>query len=136
MTAPGTAPWTLYYDGGCNLCEASQTTAGRWALRSGLPFRTVMLQEDEAIAKGYSDDAMVLETPEGVFTAADAWLKMMTIAPWYLRPIGLMAKTAPTRAIARFLYGIVAKYRIKWFGSRACSIADQRAAAARRASVS
>lgn len=113
---------TLYYDGGCNLCDVSQTRAGKWALRAKVPMRAVMLQEEEAIEKGYSE-AMVLETPDGVFQAADAWLELMRrVAPWYLKPVSWMVLTKPTRALARWAYGIVAKYRIKWFGSKACAI--------------
>ena len=80
-----------------------------------------VLLSDEAIAKGYSE-AMVLEADGQVLTAADAWLKLMTIAPWYLRWLSSFAKFAPTMAIARWFYGVVAKYRYKWFGTRACQV--------------
>ena len=103
------------------MCHASQLRAEKWATRAGQPLHVDVLLSDEAIAKGYGD-AMVLEADGRVYQAADAWMKLMTIAPLYLRWIGLFGKTRPTMAIARFVYGVVAKYRIKWFGSRACQI--------------
>lgn len=65
---------------------------------------------------------MILEADGEVLTGADAWLKMMSISPWYSRWIAWMAKTRFTRALARWGYGIVAKYRYKIFGTRACAI--------------
>jgi predicted DCC family thiol-disulfide oxidoreductase YuxK len=76
---------------------------------------------DEAIAKGYGE-AMVLEADGQVLQAARAWMKIMEIAPWYLRWVSWFGKTAPTMAIAQFFYRIVARYRLKWFGTRACQI--------------
>ncbi len=80
-----------------------------------------VLLSDSALAKGYGE-AMVLEADGKVFKAADAWMKVMTIAPWFLRWIAVFAKTKPTMAVASWMYGIVAKYRIRWFGSRQCQI--------------
>jgi predicted DCC family thiol-disulfide oxidoreductase YuxK len=115
------ASWKLFYDGGCNLCHVSQLRAERWAAKAGQPLEADVLLSDEAIAKGYGD-AMVLEADGKVYAAADAWMKMMTIAPWYLRWVALFGKTKPTMAITRWFYGIVAKYRYKWFGTRECQI--------------
>ncbi|CAN5579536.1 hypothetical protein BH11ARM1_BH11ARM1_10880 [soil metagenome] len=111
----------LFYDGGCNLCHASKLRAENWAVNAHQPLDVDILLSDEAIAKGYGD-AMVLEAEGKVLTAADAWMQMMTIAPWYIRWMSWMRLTAPTMAVARFFYSIVAKYRIKWFGSRTCQI--------------
>jgi predicted DCC family thiol-disulfide oxidoreductase YuxK len=113
--------WKLFYDGGCNLCHTSKLQAEKWAKRAGQPLKVDVLLSDEAIERGYGD-AMVLEADGHVYTAADAWLKLMSIAPWYLRWVALLSKTKPTQAVARFFYGIVAKYRLKWFGTRACAI--------------
>ena len=99
----------------------SQLRAERWAKRAGQPLDVDVLLSAEGQAKGYGD-AMVLEADGKVFQAADAWMKIMTIAPWYLRWVAVFGKTKPTMAIARFFYGIVAKYRLKWFGSRACQV--------------
>jgi predicted DCC family thiol-disulfide oxidoreductase YuxK len=115
------ADWKLFYDGGCNLCHASKLRAEAWANRAGQPLKVDILLSDEAIAKGYGS-AMVLEADGEVFTAADAWMRLMTIAPWYLRWLTVFRLTRPTMALARWAYGVVAKYRIKWFGSRACEV--------------
>lgn len=113
---------TLFYDGGCNLCDVSQLRAKRWADRAGVVLRGVALQDPEAVGKGYGA-AMVLETPDAIFTGADAWMELVRrVGPWYVRPFGWMARTAPTRALARFGYGIVERNRIRWFGSKVCAI--------------
>lgn len=81
-----------------------------------------ILQSDEAIGKGYQGDVMVLEADGQVFYGADAWLKVMTIAPWYLRWLSWGRYTLPTRWLSRLVYGIVARIRYKLFGTRACPI--------------
>ena len=80
-----------------------------------------VLLSDDAIAKGYGD-AMVLEADGEIFTAERAWLKVLTIAPWYFRWLSNFARHPLTLKVASMGYRIVAKYRIKWFGSRACQI--------------
>ena len=119
------ATWKLFYDGGCNLCHVSQLRAEKWAKKAGQPLDVDVLLSDEGLAKGYGD-AMVLEADGKVYEAADAWMKIMTVAPWYFRWVGWFAKTKPTMAIAKFFYGIIAKYRRKWFGTRACQIPAKR----------
>lgn len=116
------AAWKLFYDGGCNLCHVSQLRAERWARRAGQPLEVDILLSDEALAKEYPQDAMVLEADGKVYIGADAWLKIMEVAPWYLRWMSWMRLTPPTRAAARFFYGIVARFRYKLFGTRACQI--------------
>ena len=85
------------------------------------PLDVAILAGDEGIAKGYGE-SMVLEADGLVLLAADAWMKIMTIAPWYFRWLTIFGKTKPTMAIVRWVYGIVAKYRYKWFGTKACQI--------------
>lgn len=113
--------WRLYYDGGCNLCHESKLRVEKWAERAGQPFVAMPLQSTEALDKGYFGEAMILEADK-TYRAADAWLRLMDIAPWYLRWVGWLKVVPPLRAIMRWGYGIVAKYRIKWFGSRACQL--------------
>jgi predicted DCC family thiol-disulfide oxidoreductase YuxK len=113
--------WKLFYDGGCNLCHASQLRAERWAKKAGQPLDVDILASHEAIEKGYAD-AMVLEADGKVYQAADAWFKMMTVAPWYVRWVSWFRYWKPTRWLASKVYDLIAKYRIKWFGSRSCQI--------------
>lgn len=117
--------WTLYYDGGCNLCHASQIRAVRWAQRAGQALNAVPLQSVEAAAKGYTLDGMVLERDGSVYKASRAWIELLAIAPWYLRWIHWVGKVPGIRSILSWGYGIVAKYRLKWFGTRECSIHGQ-----------
>lgn len=113
--------WKLYYDGGCNLCHASKLRLEHWAERVNQPLEVDILQSDDAINKGYAD-AMTLEADGKVYQAADAWLRIMAISPWYLRWVGWMGLTPPTKWLAKFLYGIVAKLRFRLFGRRACPL--------------
>lgn len=112
--------WRLYYDGGCNLCHASKLRAEAWAQRAGQPLEVDILQSESAIAKGYGD-AMVLEA-DRVYKAADAWLMLMTLAPWYLRWVAWTRHTPPTLALARGVYSLVARVRYRLFGRRACPL--------------
>lgn len=114
--------WTLYYDGGCNLCHASQLRAVRWASRSGQALNAVPLQSAEAMEKGYTLDGMVLERDGSVYRAAQAWIELLSIAPWYLRWLHWAGKAPVFRPLLTWGYGVVAKYRIKWFGKRECSL--------------
>lgn len=116
--------WNLFYDGGCNLCHSAQLRAERWAIKAGQPLDVDVLASEEGRAKGYSDD-IVLEADGQVFRAANAWMKLLTIAPWYLRWLSICTKTKPTMALAGAIYRVVARYRIKWFGSRECNLAPQ-----------
>lgn len=113
--------WTLYYDGGCNLCHASKLRVERWAERAKLPLHVDILQSPEAIEKGYGS-AMVLEVDGEPLYGADAWLAMMQIAPWYLRWVGWLGLVPGVRQLMKAGYGVVARYRYRWFGTRACPL--------------
>lgn len=115
-------PWKLYYDGGCNLCHVSQLRAERWAKRASQPIEIDVLQGDDAQGKGYSDGLMTLEADGKIYRGAEAWLRIMEIAPWYLRPVGWMRHVPILHPIARFLYGVVARTRYALFGRRACQL--------------
>ena len=115
--------WKLYYDGGCNLCHTSKLKAEKWAERAGQPLSVDILQSDTAIEKGYWENGlMVLEADGRVYSGADAWLRIMKISPWYLRWLSWANLTPPTRWLARFFYGIVARVRYNIWGTRACKI--------------
>lgn len=118
--------WTLYYDGGCNLCHASKLRAERWAERAQRPLTAEVLQSPSAMAKGYYDAVepaqMVLETESEVLYAADAWLRILEIAPWYLRWVPVACRVRSLRALAKRLYLVVARFRYRLFGTRACPL--------------
>ena len=67
-------------------------------------------------------DSMVLEVGDQVLFGADAWFKLMDLSPWYLRWIMIAKYTPFTRWLVKKGYSIVAKYRYKIFGTRACPI--------------
>ena len=116
------AQWTLYYDGGCNLCHTSQLTLEKWAKRAGQPLHVNVLQSDESLHKGYTLEGLVLEIDGEPHIGYDGWLESMKVAPWYLRGFYALRKLAPFRWVIKNSYAIVAKYRLKWFGTRACQI--------------
>lgn len=113
--------WNLYYDSGCNLCHESKLRFEIWAEKKGQPLHATPLQSLEAADKGYGFEQMVLEA-DRVYTAEDAWLKLMEIAPWYLAWVRLLASIPFIRPMLKWGYRLVARYRIKWFGARACAI--------------
>lgn len=113
--------WKLYYDGECNLCHGSQLQVVKWANKSGQEIETEILQSQEALDKGYTGDAMVLEA-EKTYSAENAWLRLMRVAPWYLRWVGWMGQVPGIHQLLGLGYRVVAKYRKKWFGVRACPL--------------
>ena len=114
--------WTLYYDGGCNLCHTSQLTIEKWAKKAGQPLHVDVLQSTEALDKGYTLEGLVLEIDGTPHIGYDGWLESMKVAPWYLKGFYVLRNLAPFRWLTKISYGIVAKYRLKWFGTRACQI--------------
>jgi predicted DCC family thiol-disulfide oxidoreductase YuxK len=106
--------WKLYYDGECNLCHGSQLQVARWASKSGQDIETEILQSDEAQNKGYEGDE--------IYRAHKAWIKLMTVAPWYLRWVAPVAKLPLLSWFTKIGYQFIAKYRKKFFGKRVCQL--------------
>lgn len=117
--------WKLFYDGGCNLCHTSKLRAEGWAEKAGQPLQVEVIQSEEGLEKGYTTGSMVLEVDGKPIFGADAWLRIMRVAPWYFRPVAWMAYTPPTRALAKFGYGLVARVRYRIWGSRACPLPNR-----------
>jgi predicted DCC family thiol-disulfide oxidoreductase YuxK len=109
--------WKLFYDGTCNLCHASMKRVRSWARARNFPLDVHTLQSPQAKEKGYSDQ-MVLEADGRVYVAGDAWLRVMAIAPWYLRWISWMRLTPMTGWIAKGFYSLIARTRFLWAGKR------------------
>ena len=115
--------WTLYYyDGGCNLCHTSQLKLEKWAARAGQPLHVDILQSDNGIAKGYGLEGLVLEINGQPHFGYDGFLESMKVSPWWGRGFYALRKLPPFRWVIKIGYGIVAKFRHKWFGTRACQI--------------
>src|SRR5687767_12716133 len=114
--------WNLYYDGGCNLCHKSKLRAEKWAGRVGQPLHGEVLQSEEAAAKAYDPDNMVLEADGKVYKRADAWLRIMAIGPWYARPLSWFRFTPATMWLARLFYNGVARVRHLIWGRKACAL--------------
>ncbi|MBI1334663.1 MAG: DUF393 domain-containing protein [Armatimonadetes bacterium] len=121
------AQWTLYYDGGCNLCHTSQLRIEKWAEKAGQPLHVDVLQSNEALAKGYTLEGLVLEIDGQPHVGYDGWLESMKVAPWWGRWIYKLRKVSLARRFFKWVYGVVAKYRYKWFGTRSCPIPTPKA---------
>lgn len=121
------AQWTLYYDGGCNLCHASQLRIERWAEKAGQPLHVDILQSDEAINKGYTLEGLVLEIDGQPHIGYDGWIESMKVAPWWGRWIYSLRKIRPARWFFKVVYAIVAKLRYILFGRRACQLPQPKA---------
>lgn len=119
--------WKLFYDGGCNLCHTSQLRIEKWAKRAGQSLDVDVLQSDEAIDKGYTLEGLVLEIDGTPHIGYDGFLESMKVAPWWGRWIYGLRNVRLARKIAKWAYGIVAKYRHKWFGTRSCPIPSSKA---------
>ena len=61
----------------------------------------------ESVAK-YAPNAAFFPAPKDLQAAADAWFKMMTIAPWYIRWISWFGYWKPTRWLASKVYYVIA----------------------------
>ena len=118
-------PWKLYYDAGCNLCHSGKLKAERWAKASGQPLEPVPIQSDEGRSKGYDLHEMALEADGKTYRGANAWLKLMEIAPPHLRWISWL-KFPPFSWLAKAGYWVVARVRYRVFGRRACEVASLR----------
>lgn len=114
--------WQLFYDGGCNLCHESKLRAEQWAEQRHRPLVAMPLQSQEAWDRGFTGDEMKLVADGETYGAVDAWIKLLSIAPWYLRWLYPIGRTRIGRAVMRPVYNLVARYRKKWFGSRACAL--------------
>lgn len=114
--------WKLYYDGECNLCHGSQLQLVKWASKRGQPVETEILQSPEAIEKGYTGDEMMLEADGKTFNAENAWLKLMTVAPWWISWVAVFRFVPPLKWLLTIGYRIVARYRKKFFGRRVCPL--------------
>jgi len=113
--------WKLYYDAGCNLCHNNKLKAERWAERTGQALEALPLQSEEGLQKGYGLHDMVL-VADKEYIGADAWLKLLTLAPWYLRWLAPLRLFPPTNWLAKLGYRFVAAIRYKIWGRRACEI--------------
>jgi predicted DCC family thiol-disulfide oxidoreductase YuxK len=119
-------PWHLYYDGGCNLCNKSKLVYEKWAQKAGIPFIAEPLMSTSGLEKGFTGDQMILERDGVQYSASNAWLELMRLAPWYLRWIYWTRNAPILRPIYKFFYNKVAHNRIKWFGSASCEIPRQK----------
>lgn len=110
--------WRLYFDGQCPLCLRAEKTATRWAERASVPFEARPIQCVEGAPL-----VLTLQVGERSFTSDEAWIKLLTIAPWPLRWIGLAAERSKGFArIVRGVYKVVARYRRRNSTCEACSL--------------
>jgi predicted DCC family thiol-disulfide oxidoreductase YuxK len=113
------SPLTILYDGTCALCVGSKKKLETWRTAGAMRFVPIQSPEAGALAPGVPADQLfgamhVLE--EGrISSGADGWYRIMRLAPL---TVAWVAWVTPL-AVARPVYGWIARNRYRWFG-RVC----------------
>lgn len=115
-------PWRFFYDCECGFCERQRLRAYRWATRLGKELEAECLQSQEAVAKGYPDDAFVLEADGRVYFGGDAALHLLHIAPVPLRWLAWTERLSLAHRFMGWAYPIVARLRHRIGGAKSCRI--------------
>ncbi len=111
-------PWKLFFDGSCNLCTASSRRVRDWGNGRGQPIELHTLQSPMAQDRGYGTDRLALEAGGKTYYAAEAWLKLMELAPWYFRWVSWTQHNRVTKWIVVKFYNFIAQHRHFWLGRR------------------
>jgi predicted DCC family thiol-disulfide oxidoreductase YuxK len=115
----GSAPQIVLYDATCRLCVGSKARLERWKTSSALRFVPLQSPEARALVPGMKEEEYLgaMHVVEGgrVYSAHEAWFRLMRLAPLWL---AWVAWGTP-RFLARPLYAWIARRRYRWFG-RVC----------------
>jgi predicted DCC family thiol-disulfide oxidoreductase YuxK len=113
------APLTILYDGTCALCVGSKKKLEAWKTAGSMRFVPIQSPDARALVPGIPEEQLfgamhVLE--EGrIYSGADGWYRIMRFAPL---TVAWAAWVTPP-AVARPVYGWIARNRYRWFG-RVC----------------
>jgi predicted DCC family thiol-disulfide oxidoreductase YuxK len=109
-------PLAILYDGTCTLCVASKRRLERWPRSSEMRFVALQDPEARSLLPGLSEaellGAMHVVEEGRVWSGADAWFRVMRLAPLRIR---WLAWITP-RWLARPVYRWIARKRHAWFG--------------------
>lgn len=110
------APLTILYDATCVLCTRSKASLERWATAPSMRFLALQTPEARAMLPGMDEKtylgAMHVGEQGRVYSAHEGWFRIMRLAPL---PLALAAALVPA-ALAKPVYGWVARNRYRWFG--------------------
>ena len=110
---------TVLYDATCVLCMRSKSRLETWRTAGSMKFLALQSDEARALLPGMDPKtymgAMHVVEEEKVFSAHEAWYRLMRLAPL---PLALAAALTP-RWLARPAYAWIARNRFRWFG-RVC----------------
>jgi predicted DCC family thiol-disulfide oxidoreductase YuxK len=110
---------TVLYDATCVLCTRSKGRLESWRTAPSFRFLALQSPEARALVPGLDENAylgaMHVVEESKVFSGHEGWFRIMRYAPL---PLALAAALLPG-ALAKPLYGWVARNRFRWFG-RVC----------------
>jgi predicted DCC family thiol-disulfide oxidoreductase YuxK len=113
------APLTILYDGTCALCVGSKKKLESWRTAGSMRFVPRQSPEAKDLAPRIPEEELfgamhVLEQGR-ITSGADGWYRIMRLSPL---TVAWVAWITP-RAVARPVYGWIARNRYRWFG-RVC----------------
>ena len=113
------APLTILYDGTCALCVGSKKKLESWPTAGSMRLVAIQSPEVRTLAPGLSEQQLygamhVLENGK-IRSGADGWYRIMRLAPLTMAWIAWITPLA----LARPVYGLIARNRYRWFG-RVC----------------
>ncbi len=113
------APLTVLYDASCRLCAGSKARLERWRTAPSMRFVPLRSPEARALVPGLREEeyfgAMHVVEDGRVYSAHEAWFRLMRLAPVWLAWLSWVTP----RFVARPVYARVARDRYRWFG-RVC----------------
>lgn len=113
----------LYFDGVCNLCEASVQFVIRHDRSKRLRFASLQSKAGQvamaAVLKefGRVPDSQILFEKDRYYIESDAALRLTNYFSGGWKLLGVL-RIVP-RFIRNFVYRIIARYRYRWFGKKA-----------------
>lgn len=116
----------LFFDGDCALCNGSVKFILKHERSAALLFAPLQGQHGQSMAQQYFGssplpDSLILLENGQVYTESDGALKVCRYLKWYLRWLTVFLVLPGW--LRNWVYRLVAKNRIKWFGRTAyCSV--------------
>ncbi len=114
-------PRTLIYDAECRLCVASKVVLERWDWKHRIKFLPFQSKEatkisPDLIGQNNIDAMRLVETDHPVSIGIDAFRRVLLVLPLG-RVFSILFLFPGFSWVARNLYRVIAKNRIRWFGT-------------------
>lgn len=126
MTGTGSAPWTVIYDGECDVCIRSVNTLRDWD-RYGR-FEMIAYQSEgvtdrfpDITEREFHESVQLVGPDSGRWEGADAVEKILSLTP-RARPISWLFRIPFARPVARVLYRLFSRNRSRFGCGDHCPI--------------